>query len=58
MALKNVSSSAPDIENGKVGPPKRLPNADVRPREYLTPSEVDRLIRGCDTVPARIAPSL
>ena len=29
--------------NGKV-PPRRLPNAERRPREYLTPEEVERLI--------------
>ena len=27
-------------------PPKRALNADVRPREYLTPKEVERLIEG------------
>jgi hypothetical protein len=27
-------------------PPKRAPNAGVRPREYLTPKEIDRLIEG------------
>ena len=29
--------------NGKV-PPRRLPNAERRPREYLTPEEVELLI--------------
>ena len=29
--------------DGKV-PPRRLPNAERRPREYLTPEEVDRLM--------------
>ena len=29
--------------NGKV-PPRRLPNAERRPREYLTPEEAERLI--------------
>ena len=33
----------PGTVNGKV-PPRRLPNADRRPREYLTPEEVDRLM--------------
>ena len=31
-----------NIENGGV-PPRRVPNADRRPREYLTPKEVERL---------------
>jgi len=31
------------IENGGV-PPRRVSNADRRPREYLTPKEVERLI--------------
>jgi integrase len=34
----------PTIENGKVRPPCRLRNRERRTREYLTPSEVDRLI--------------
>ena len=29
--------------NGQV-PPRRLPNAERRPREYLTPEEVELLI--------------
>src|SRR3954463_4469289 len=35
---------APTIVNGKVPPPRRLPNAERRQREYLTGEEVDRLI--------------
>jgi type 1 fimbriae regulatory protein FimB/type 1 fimbriae regulatory protein FimE len=35
----------PSIVLGTV-PPKRGLNADVRPREYLTPKEIDRLIEG------------
>ena len=35
--------SRPTIVLGTV-PPKRAFNADVRPREYLTPKEIDRLI--------------
>jgi integrase len=35
--------SRPITVNGKV-PPRRLPNAERRPREYLTPEEVERLI--------------
>lgn len=33
-----------DTENGKVTPPRRQTNADARPREYLTPREMDRLM--------------
>src|SRR5262245_30322667 len=33
----------PTIVLGTV-PPRRALNADVRPREYLTPKEIDRLI--------------
>ena len=38
-----TESSRPTTVNGKV-PPRRLPNAERRPREYLTPEEVDRLM--------------
>ena len=34
---------APITVNGKV-PPRRVSNAERRPREYLTPEEVERLI--------------
>jgi integrase len=34
--------SRPSTVNGKV-PPRRLSNAERRPREYLTPEEVERL---------------
>src|SRR5262245_17992512 len=41
---KKAKGSKPSIiENGGV-PPRRVPNSDRRPREYLTPKEVDRLI--------------
>ena len=35
---------APTPVNGTV-PPRRARNADVRPREYLTPKEVEKLIK-------------
>src|SRR5262249_51003289 len=35
---------APTPVNGTV-PPRRARNADVRPREYLTPKEVERLVK-------------
>jgi len=36
--------AAPNAENGKVAPPRRRPNRESRTREYLTPSEVERLL--------------
>src|SRR4051794_11320056 len=39
-----AAEGAPTIVNGKVPPPRRLPNAERRQREYLTGEEVDRLI--------------
>src|SRR5499427_10954545 len=44
-ALKIVS---PDTQIRKVKTPRRPRNADVRTREYLTESEVERLIKGCE----------
>ena len=35
--------TAPTLKNGTV-PPKRVPNAERRPREYLTQAEVKKLI--------------
>lgn len=34
----------PLLENGKVRPPRRRPNKELRSREHLTPTEVDALI--------------
>jgi type 1 fimbriae regulatory protein FimB/type 1 fimbriae regulatory protein FimE len=39
-----LAKPSPTPVNGTV-PPKRARNADVRPREYLTPKEVERLIK-------------
>jgi len=36
---------SPIAENGKVGPPKRVPNSERRSREHLTPTEVERVIK-------------
>jgi hypothetical protein len=41
--LKRVKPT-PTPVNGTV-PPKQARNADVRPREYLTPKEVEKLIK-------------
>src|SRR5215510_10319725 len=43
-ALKIV---LPDTQIRKVETPRRPRNTDVRTREYLTESEVERLIEGC-----------
>jgi integrase len=42
VALRPAEPETITFKNGKV-PPKRLPNAALRPREYLTPKEVERL---------------
>ncbi len=44
VPLKAQTSARPTIENGKVAPPIRRKNRDSRPREYLTPDEVARLM--------------
>ena len=38
-----MEQTPPMFENGNV-PPRRVANAVRRPREYLTPEEVERLI--------------
>ncbi len=42
---------APPIVNGKVTPPRRLRNADLRPRKYLTADEVERLMAAARSRP-------
>ena len=44
VRLRMPNKAAPNIENGKVRPPSRKTNKEVRSREYLTPDEVDRLM--------------
>ena len=41
----STASNLPSIENGKVAPPTRKPNIDLRPREYLTPAEAELLMQ-------------
>ncbi len=36
---------SPTPVNGTVKPPHRRPNAELRPREYLTEAEVERLMK-------------
>jgi len=43
LAKKTTRTPRPTLQNGTV-PPPRGRNRDVRPREYLTPKEVERLI--------------
>ena len=43
LAKKAKRKTRPTLLNGTV-PPRRAFNKDVRPREYLTPKEVERLI--------------
>lgn len=41
--------ATPISENGKVAPPRRRPNRESRTREYLTSSEVERLLGAAGT---------
>src|SRR3954447_5779765 len=43
MTSTTASTTTPATENGTV-PPRPVPQAGRRPREYLTPKEVERLI--------------
>ncbi len=43
LAFKPEPEAAPAPVNGKV-PPQRVPNAQVRDREYLTEAEIERLM--------------
>ena len=44
VLFSGKSEPAPSIENGKVLPPRRRFNKELRSREYLTSDEVDRVI--------------
>lgn len=44
LAFKRAKRNSPSIENGKVAPPRRVPNLERRSREHLTPAEVERLL--------------
>ncbi len=43
VRLRDHACPAPTTENGKVVPPRRVPNKDRRAREHLTPAEVEKL---------------
>ena len=47
-----MNQQARSIVNGNV-PPRRLPNAARRPREYLTADEVERLMAAARSRPGR-----
>ena len=49
IELERRRKPAPGIENGKV-PPRRRTNAESRPREYLTPDEVERLMNAAGSL--------
>jgi type 1 fimbriae regulatory protein FimB/type 1 fimbriae regulatory protein FimE len=44
LELPRHGRRAPTAENGKVAPPRRRPNRELRSREYLTPTEAAQLI--------------
>ena len=47
LACSPAADLSPNIVFGKVGamsPPPKVPNAERRSREHLTPAEIDRLI--------------
>jgi type 1 fimbriae regulatory protein FimB len=48
--LHLVTPASPTPVNGNVAPPRRKPNRDLRTREHLTPSEVDRLMEAARRV--------
>ena len=50
VALRAKSGKPPSIVNGKVQPPKRRKNKDVRSREYLTSDEVTQLMKAARSV--------
>ncbi len=49
VPLRGNLRSAPNTESGKV-PPRRRLNSELRSREYLTPDEVEALLRAAGSV--------
>ena len=49
VALRPSGAPSPTTLNGKV-PPKRVPNSEVRTREYLTPDEVEALVAAAGSI--------
>ena len=50
VPFRGRKRAALNIKNGKVSPPPRRKNTDVRSREHLTPDEVGRLIVSAKSV--------
>ncbi len=50
VRLRIPNKAVPNIENGKVNPPSRKTNKEVRSREYLTGDEVDRLMVAANSI--------
>jgi type 1 fimbriae regulatory protein FimE len=46
----DTAISTPSIKNGKVAPPSRKKNTDLRPREYLTSSEIELLMKAAKSI--------
>ena len=46
IKLATRRSASPIAQNGKVAPPRRRKNVESRSREYLTPTEVQQLLKG------------
>jgi type 1 fimbriae regulatory protein FimE len=44
VEFQGAQRGRPSTENGKVAPPRRRRNVEIRAREYLVPSEVEALI--------------
>jgi type 1 fimbriae regulatory protein FimB/type 1 fimbriae regulatory protein FimE len=44
VRLLTTAGATPTTENGKVAPPRRVPNLERRTREHLTPDEVEKLM--------------
>lgn len=42
--IQHPRRKAPSTQNGKVTPPRRVPNTQRRSREHMTPAEVDKLM--------------
>jgi type 1 fimbriae regulatory protein FimB/type 1 fimbriae regulatory protein FimE len=50
VRLRDHARAAPTTENGRVAPPRRVPNKERRTREHLTPAEVEKLMAAAGKV--------
>lgn len=46
----DAAKAIPNTINGKVLPPKRIPNSELRQREYLTETEVESLMKSAKAI--------